>query len=63
MPVGNVVRDQRRDADAEVDVVAVAQLLRRALRHQLADRRVLLRRRGAGDGAELDALLVAARPG
>src|ERR1051325_3118719 len=32
---GNVVRHQRRDADAEIDVEAVAQLLRRAFRHLL----------------------------
>ena len=35
---GNVIGHQRRDADAEIDVVAVAQFLRGALRHQLADR-------------------------
>src|SRR5581483_6749901 len=33
--VRNVVRHQRRDADAEIDVEAIAQLLRRALRHLL----------------------------
>ena len=55
---GDVVGDQGRDADAQVHVEAVAQLLRRALRHQVADRRVLLRRGRARDGAELDALLV-----
>ena len=63
MPRRNVVGDQRRDADAEVDVVAVAQLLGGAARHQFAHRRVLLATRCAGDGAELDALLVASRPG
>src|SRR5260221_3708009 len=54
----DVIRDQGRYADAEVDVVAVVELLRRALRHQLADRRVLLARR-ARESPELDALLVA----
>src|SRR5256886_6093736 len=43
---------------SEVDVEAVAQFLRRALRHQFANRRVLLAD-GSGNGAELDALLVA----
>src|SRR2546430_383773 len=43
---------------SEVDVEAVAQFLRRALRHQFANRRVLLAD-GPGNGAELDALLVA----
>src|SRR5262249_4215976 len=31
--VGDIVRNQRRDADAEVDVIAVAQLLRGARGH------------------------------
>ena len=35
-PLGDVVGDQRRDADAEVDVIAVAQLLRRPRRHLVA---------------------------
>src|SRR6185436_10870244 len=52
----DVVGDERRDADPQIDVEAVAQLLRRALRHQLADRRILLAGR-PGEGAELDALL------
>ena len=55
---GNVVGHQRRDADAEIDVVAVAQLLRRAFRHQLADRIFFLGGRAALHGAELDPLLV-----
>ena len=36
MPVGNVVRHQRRDADAEIDVKAVAQFLGGALGHLIA---------------------------
>jgi hypothetical protein len=55
---GDVVGHQRRDADAEVHVIAVAQFLRGALRHQFTDGRVLLRGRRALHGAELDALLV-----
>ena len=38
MPSGNMMRHQRRDADAEIDIVTVAQLLRSALCHQFADR-------------------------
>ncbi len=56
---GNVIGHQRRDADAEIDVVAVAQFLRGALRHQIADRIFFFRRRAALHGAELDPLFVA----
>ena len=34
--VGNVVRHQRGNADAEIDIEPVAQFLRRALRHFIA---------------------------
>ena len=36
MPVRDIVGDQRRDADAEVDVIAVLQLLRGPRRHLVA---------------------------
>ncbi len=36
MPGRNEVRDERRDPDAQVDVVAVAQLLRGATRDPIA---------------------------
>ena len=65
MPVGDVVRHQRRDADAEIDVEAVAQLLGGARGHLVAGpghQLPLLRRHGASArlriGALLDALLV-----
>ncbi len=55
---GNVIGHQRRDADAEVDVITVAQLLRGAFRHQIADRIFFLRGRAALHGAELDPFFV-----
>ena len=55
---GDVVRHQRRDADAEIDVVTVAQLLRSALRHQLADRIFFFCGRAALYGAELNPFFV-----
>ena len=57
---GNVIGHQRRDADAEVDVVTVAQFLRCALGHQLADWVLFFRSRAALHGAKLDAFLVLA---
>ena len=57
---GNVIGHQRRDADAEIDVVTVAQFLRGALRHQIAHGRIFFfRGRAALHGAELDPLFVA----
>ena len=57
-PFGNVIGDQRRDADAEIDVVAFAQLLGGAFRQQIADGGSCLRDGGALHGAELDPLFV-----
>src|SRR5690606_10613210 len=54
----DVVGDERRDADAEVHRVAVAQLGGRAARHPLAYGRFALCVTGAADGPELDPLLV-----
>ena len=55
---GNVIGDEGRDADAEVDVITVAQLFRSALCHQIADRVLFFCSGAALDGAELDAFLV-----
>ena len=68
--VGDVVRDQRRNADAEIDVVAVAQLLGGAGSHLFAGPghgalllNLLIMRGGARAGvAELDALVGRCRP-
>ena len=57
-PFGNVIGDQRRNADAEIDVVAFAQFLRGAFREQIAHGRSGFRDRRALHGAELDPLLV-----
>src|SRR5260370_28804469 len=56
---GNVIGHKRRDADAEVDVVTVAQLLRCTLRHQLTDGVFLLCGCAALHRTKLDAFLVA----
>src|SRR6185436_833935 len=55
---GNVVRNQRRDADAEIDIEAVAQLLRRAFRHLLTGpgHSSLLSGRSCFSGSRDDAL-------
>src|SRR6185436_11498754 len=63
--VGDVVRDQRRNADAEVDVIAVAQLFRRARCHLFTGpghgKSPARSSRGARTGvAELDPLLAGA---
>ena len=55
---GNVIRDQRRNADAEIDVIAVAQFARGAPGHQFADRRIFFRSCAAGHRAEFDPLFV-----
>src|SRR5207248_6114967 len=56
---GNVIGHQRRDADAEIDVVTVAQFLRSALRQQLTDRILFFRSRAPLHSAKLDAFFVA----
>ncbi len=61
--VGNVVCDQRRNADAEVHVEAVFKFLRGAFRHMVAGPGhcvVSLKSGGGAHGALLDALLVIA---
>ncbi|GCC44544.1 hypothetical protein chiPu_0028512, partial [Chiloscyllium punctatum] len=65
--VGDVVRDQRRDADAEIDVIAVAQLLGGAGGHLFTGpgHEALLKRSDLGGGprtgvAEFDPLLARA---
>ena len=60
---GNVVGHQRRDADAEIDVVAVAQFLRGALRQQLADRIFFLRSRARPARCETRCASRSSRPG
>ena len=55
--VRNIVRDQGRDAYPQVHVIAVFQFLCGTLGHHQTLGRVFLCA-GAGDGAELDALLV-----